>query len=213
LHLHAAQAELQHAPVGADGVRAIDGQIHDYLVELRGVGHDGRKALRKNSAEFNVRGCRGAKQFEGFFNQERKLHGFSGEFLRPAEDQNAPHQVGGARRGLTNFHQALLSGMARGQVAGGQLEVAADGQQDIVEFMRDAARQCAQTFQFLRADAHLFRMFAVGDVRDRAHHMGGSAGLILVVRAAGPNPSNRPILADDPALEVPLGLLLPAFLK
>ncbi len=88
--------------------------------------------------------------------------------------QHLAHQQSGALAGTDDFGDARLRRVGFGKVVHRQAGVAHDGRQQVVEIVRQTARQHAQTLQFLRL-AHLLLEFralrsVASDVRS-SHHI------------------------------------------
>jgi hypothetical protein len=80
---------------------------------------------------------RGPHQLQSFFNHRLQLHHLFFLLLWTAESQNAFDQIAGSQSSFKYFRKALPRGIVLRHIRYGQLCVPIDGQQKIVEVMRD----------------------------------------------------------------------------
>jgi len=130
-------------------VPRVRAQVHQHLLELGRVGLDVQGRRGQLQPQLRARGQRRPKQAEGFLHDglERDVL----QLLRPApaEGQDLPHQVARAQAGLLDLAEGGLCRMAGFQLGHGELDVAQDGAEDVVEVVRDAAGQGAERFHLL----------------------------------------------------------------
>jgi hypothetical protein len=113
-----------------------------------------------------------------------------------------PHEVAGAHRRAPDLVEALGCRLLWPQFVGHQFGVAADGEQDVVEVVRNAAGQRAQRRQLLRLQVRLFEPLAVGHVdhhRDQAPlalQFDGTDGEFHVAHVAGAVAEPHGMLVD-----------------
>ena len=70
--------------------------------------------------------------------------------LFAAERQQLARESRGAIRRFANFFEVLADGFVRPNLFEDHLGIADDGRQQVVEVMRDSARQPSDAFQLLR---------------------------------------------------------------
>ena len=135
-------------------------------------------------------------------------------FLAAAEGEDAPDQVLRARGGLANLFQAVPLVRRFARLQPGQLDVAEDRLQQVVEVVGDAAGQRADGLHLLRLAQLVFQAaplgfapLSLGEVMDDARHAGGRAAVRSVHVAAGRgDPPHLSVGAPDAALDAPFAL-------
>ena len=98
--------------------------------------------------------------------QHLGLHG-----LLAAEGQQLADQGGGAQRVLVHLVQFLERGIARRMAHQQEFAIADDDGEQIVEVVRDAARQLAHGLHLLRLGELGFQRLLLGDVDKIEHHL------------------------------------------
>ena len=144
-------------------VDGVGTQIQQRLLNLCHVGQHGRQVL--GGAHLQVDGGRqcDAQQALGVVHHLGPVHGAALQRLVAAEGEDLPHQIARAAPGFFNFAQALQNGRLRilGQGIGlGQLDVAQNGAQDVVEVVCNAARHGANGLHLVRFAQLRFQLVA-----------------------------------------------------
>ena len=101
------------------------------------------------SMDFHGGRARAAEEAHGFIHYRTKINQFGRVNPLTAEGQNLLHQVSGPMAGLAHLSQAFLCGMASVDILAGEIDVADDCPEDVVELVCDASCQRAQGFQLL----------------------------------------------------------------
>ena len=94
------------------------------------------------------------------------------------EGQQLRGEECGPRAGDGGLVQHLLHGRVRGQIHLGQLDVALDDREEVIEIVRDAAGQQAEGFEFAGTKEFLFHLFALRSLSPQS-----SGGLLEFSRA------------------------------
>ncbi len=134
----------------AERLRGVQDQVHDHLVNLRGVGDNQRHAL----GQVQLQGCftrdRQPEQTGGLLNELVEVEMGEHEASPAGVGQHLPAQVGRAFGGLLDLAQGWPQRGIDWRLGSGQAGVAQDHRQQVVEIVGDATRHHAQAFQFLR---------------------------------------------------------------
>ena len=155
--------DAEDAAVG-HGVAGVDAKVEQNLVELGGVAGDELEFLRDPAAELDVLG-------EGVLDDPLDLPHDVPDLQADAQALDAPGEgedlldelrapLGAALDGVDD-----LPALGPGLVAAKERNSHHDGGQQVVEVVRDSARQGADAFEALRAQELEFEFFAFGDVR------------------------------------------------
>ena len=183
-------------------VARVDGEVDDRLGKLPRVGHDRWHAgtdLRPQRHIVSEQTLEHAPEADDRFVhvEDARL-----EQLFPAEGE----QLSGDGRGPFGGTPDLLDVQARGVIGGhlaeGELRIAADCRQRVVEVVRDAAREPADGFELLRLAQLFFELPTVRAVLHGADHANRSAGRVADDVGARLNPADRSVAADDAIFEL-----------
>ena len=151
-----------------DGFGGVQQQVHDDLVDLRGVGLDGGYGGFEFEVQADVAGKGGAHNAADLQDGGRDTDGVQDKPAFTGVGQELARQIGGP---FARLHQALQEGTQR---AGGRRKVEAEAGvshnagEEIIEVMGDAAGQYSEAFQLLRFTKLLFNLFALGDIFDNS---------------------------------------------
>ena len=164
-----------------DRVPGVDAEVHHYLVELRRVDLHTPEVIPWVPDQLDVRSHQPAQH------REHGVHG-GVELDRPWSDhllaREAEQLLRDTRRSLCRFADLLEIGIhrfARVQLPQGQLHIAEDHAQRVVEVVRDSSGQPPYRFHllalaelFLAGAERLFAELALGDVAEyqQASHVG-----------------------------------------
>ena len=161
IHVGRLQGEL--APV-RHRVAGVHGQVHDYLLELAGIGLDPPRGGCEPRAERDVFAQEAAQHLLQVADQRVDLEHGRLQDLLAAERQQLAGQPGGAIGGLVDLIGVLTTGIGGAEVLEQEIRVAGDGREDVVEVVGNAARQAADRFHLLGLAQLLLELDALRDV-------------------------------------------------
>ncbi|GJD69837.1 hypothetical protein MMMDOFMJ_2775 [Methylobacterium gnaphalii] len=133
-------------------VARVDAEVQQRVLELRGIDHHRPEAGRGHRLEGDLRPDRAADQFLHAGHEPVHVGGLGIERLAAREGEQAVRQRGGALRGAhRRVHVAVDIGEpALADPVLQQLEAARDAGEQVVEVVRDPARELADRFHLLR---------------------------------------------------------------
>ena len=148
----------------------VGAEIHENLVDLRGVGQDHAVRGRDIEVQVDRDGQGGAEELHGLLRQRDDVEGSAFLFDLPAEREDPAHEDLRAVAGAEDLRE-VPAALVVGRVLRAQLGVADHGEEDVVEVVGDAARQGAHGFHLLglpklplQQRLLCFGMFPIGDV-------------------------------------------------
>jgi hypothetical protein len=100
--------------------------------------------------ELHIRGQRGSKQRHYIRDNRQQRDCFAFRVLFAAEQKNLADQFVGARAGILDFLEVGARRCAVRRLHAAGFGVGCDDRQQIVEVMRNSARQCPQRIHLLR---------------------------------------------------------------
>ena len=133
----------------ANGVDGVGTQVQQRLLDLRRVGQDGRHGAVDVQVQLNRRWQGDAQQALGVVQYVGQWHAAAVYRLVAAEGEDLAHQIACAATGFVNLHQALVGGRVGATVGFGQLGVAQNGAQDVVEVVCNTTRHGADGLHFV----------------------------------------------------------------
>ena len=131
-------------------LRCIEDQVHDHLLELRRVRLDQGQANRQMQAQQGCTGDGKLHEFGGFAHRLVEIEGADEIAALAGVGQHLFAQVGGPDRGCFDVPQIFSRRRIAGNVQLGQVGIAQDEREEIVEVMGDPSRQNSQALQTLR---------------------------------------------------------------
>ena len=143
-------------PALRHGVAGVDRQVEQHLLDLARVGSHGAQALLQRRDELDVLADQPSQHLVRVAHDLVQVDDARLEHLLAAEGEELPRQVGRAMRGLVDLGQLHPRRVLRLQPSGGELRVAQDGRQQVVEVVGDAAGQPSHRFHLLRLAELLF---------------------------------------------------------
>ena len=163
-------------------VPRVDGEIHQHLFELRGIGFDRHGLLRELDGELDVLADQPFQQVRGLAHERIEVERLRRQRLLPAECEELPRQrcrAVGVPQDRFDVGRRARHGSDLVQQA---LAPAGDHRQDVAEVVGDAARQAAHRFHLLRLPQLvvalpqcLDRVHPLGDVASVQHHATAAA--------------------------------------
>ena len=162
--------------VRRDGLRGVENQVHDHLLNLSGIGFNGGKAGLEREPQAHLFRYRGAQQRGHIAHGLRKIHGLDDVPALAGVRHELARQIGGPFA-LLEDDLDLLPAPA-GNFSVHQARVTHDAGQAVVEIMRDPAGQDADALQFLCLPKALLGAFVFGDIQEHCHHAARAAALI-----------------------------------
>ena len=145
-------------------VAGVDREVDQHLLDLARVGSDRAEALLQQvtssmSSPISRRSILSVSRTTVVQADDARL-----EHLLAAESQELPRQVGSALAGLLDLGQLDPHRVLRLQASGGELRVAQDGREQVVEIVRDASRQPPHRFHLLGVAELFFELPPSGEV-------------------------------------------------
>ena len=159
-----------NAATFADGLGRIDDEVHDDLPKLRGIGLDRRDSVREVVFEHDLLADAYQQQVPHLFDQLLEIQGLDGKASAAAVGQELPAEIGGPPGGNLDALQAGARRGERGHFGLGQVGVAQNPGQQVVEVVRDTTREHAQTFQFLGVQHLLLQIALIRDIAANREH-------------------------------------------
>ncbi len=171
--------ERNPAGAPAEGLPGVGAEVHQDLMNFRGVGGDGGDLGGQGDAQLGGGGDRGAQQAGDLLDDRGERGDAVAAGIGPAEGEEAADEVAGAEAGLVDAVDELDGGLVGGEIEARELHVAEDGGEDVVEIVGDPAGEGADGLEFLRLaqlflEAGAFQLvaFAGGDVGGDADEPG-----------------------------------------
>jgi hypothetical protein len=146
------------------GVARVDAQVEQRVLQLPGVGVHVPQPDRGHVLQFDLRAERAAQQLFHVAHQPVGVDGLGLQRLAAREGQQPVRERGGAlHRALRHADVALhVGGLALQPAPVHQLQAAADGRQQVVEVVRQAARELAHGLELLALAQLLARVVEFG---------------------------------------------------
>src|SRR5581483_6329965 len=152
-------------PALGHSVRGVDRQIHHYLLELARIDANERRVRRQPRLDLNVAEHETAHELLDAAQHVVGIDDARLERLPAAEREELPGELRRTRRRAANLLDLPLA-LLHARIEQNQLGVAADDREQIVEVVRDAAREPADGFHLLRLEELLLQPLELGEVRD-----------------------------------------------
>jgi hypothetical protein len=155
-------ARLDRQPaVPVHGVACIDGKVQQRVFDLQGVHERVPKTPGDHGFDLDAVAQRTPQQFIEASNKPPEVDDLGRERLAPAECQQLRRELGATRNAGDGVANTLLGPRVAGNVALEKLEVPADHLQEIVEVVRDATRELADSFHLLGLAERVFDLLAL----------------------------------------------------
>jgi len=167
-----------------------------------------RQIRRQENIELDHRGNRRPQQFERLGHHVAQLHGHPLLLLAAAEGQYLLHQLRRAVRPLQHQVEITVRARIAFQSHFREFHIPDDRTQDVVEIMRDSARQRSDRLQLLRLPELLLQMAPLGDVLRRADDAINRPRLVLDRKSPVAHPAQLSVGSHDPVdfMITPAGL-------
>ena len=130
------------------GVARVHSQVHQHLLDLAGIHFDTPGGAR-HRVDLDVLADQPSEHRHDVADHHVKVDHHRLEHLPAAESQELPRQGGRAVRGGLDEPEVVSPRVAGRQVGQGELAPPDDHGQQVIEVVRDAARQPAQGFHLL----------------------------------------------------------------
>ena len=127
----------------------VGAEVHDDLVNPGRVGQDGAAPRIDVLPDVNGGGDSGAQEFQVFLDDVLQFERAELLAAPAAEGEDLLHQILGAEPGFQHFTDVIRHGTVLGEAFPGDLRIADDRCQDIVEIMGNTAGQGADGLHFL----------------------------------------------------------------
>ena len=187
-------------PVGIAS-RAVDRQVEHDLLDLRAVGEHRGKAGRGQHRDLDVLADQPPQHRQQRGGDLAEVERMRVEHLLAGEGEQLAGELGGALGRALDLEQ-LVAARAGADPPPRDLAVPADHRQQVVEVVRDAARELADRLHLLRLPELVLEPAALGDV---AQHEQVAAGDELGLRADLEHAPVAVLLAVPDVLEHALG--------
>jgi hypothetical protein len=116
-------------------------------------------------------------------------------FALAAESQNALDQFAGSRTCFRYLRKPALHWMLVGQLAAHEARVAGDGEQDVIEVVRDTPGERAERFDFLRVTQRLLGLLARGYIHRRTNQSLRTSSFVALDAAVRDYPARHIVRA------------------
>ncbi len=201
LERHGQRTALQH------GLHRVHGQVHQHLVDLRGISKNCGGAGMEAPFQAHVIGQAGFDEIQHLANDVLDMHQHALADPAAAERQDSVHERSPAFSGGEHAVDVPMESRALGNAAQCHLAVAKDRTEDVVEIVRDSACERADGLELLGVAQLVFealhfalRGLAIRDVADHAIEHGALARvrrLHLVVQ-----PTKGAVRAEHPVFDL-----------
>jgi hypothetical protein len=199
------RGQRHHPWLLPEGLGGVGEQVHHDLLQLGRIGQRARHGAIELQVQHRGLGQRGAQDLDVLLHQRAQVHGAHLEAAPARVGQHLPGQVRRAPGGAHRLLDAAAGERLRRQVLLRQVEVRQDGQQQVVEVVRDAARQHPQALQLLAVQQPALHLqplvlgqLALGDVLDRPDHGGDLARVVELQSPVAVDPARLAVgPADD----------------
>jgi len=155
-----------------DRVAGVDAEIRKHLVDLGGVDHDRRRGGARRPDKFDVLAKEAPEQLEHGRDGVREVKALRRNGLLSREGQELTRQIGRPMCAARDFLQVGPRRMVGLQMVEGQIDIAKDGHEHVVEIVRHAAGQPPDGLHLLRLPQLVFQRQALGDVPENADEAG-----------------------------------------
>jgi len=158
------------------GVGGVDGEIEKDLFDLTGVGEDAAERIAAAHVEFDVFAKKSLEEAAGFHDEVVEIEDAGLKQLPAAESKQLAGERGGAVGDFADLLAIGPGGIGGLDLIEGEVAVALDDGEEIVEIVRDAAGETAEGVHFLRLAKLVFELFALGFIALKsAAHAGKGA--------------------------------------
>src|SRR5690348_3056269 len=163
--------ELEFAAIG-HGVTGIQAEIHDDLLDLRGINFDGRQVLRQQERQLDIAADDFAEQGDDIADDGVQIDVAGLENLASRKGEELAREGGGAVSLMLDFEKISLQLSIRRRVLSAQFDPAENGAKHVVEVVGDASGELADGLEFLRLtklafESELFRNVQGSDQEGR----------------------------------------------
>ena len=162
---HDLQGGLDHetAAVG-HRVAGVDGQVHQHLLDLAGIGLDRARFADGADVELEILADQAPQHAIHLADDRVQIDDARLDDLAPREEQQLAGEGGGALAGALDLLECRPVRMVGRDLAENDVGVALDDGQQVVEVVGDAAGEAADRLHLLRLQELLFELLALGDV-------------------------------------------------
>src|SRR5690348_2970435 len=164
------------------GVAGVETEIHEHLLDLRGVGAHGEKVFGEGELDLDFFA-------DGFFEQRRifadelvEIEIRGSENLAPRIGEELPREPRGSLGLRADFFEVFLAAARRGRISRAEFGPAHDCADYIIEIVRNAAGEFADDFEFFQLAHALFDaapFAAIFGFAKLAVHSGNQTGEIV----------------------------------
>jgi len=162
-----------------DGFTGIGHQVHHHLLELGAIGFQGRQALLQIEIEGDPLAEAHGQQVPHLAHQVVQVLGFHLQGGLSAVGQKLLGELGGPQHRALRPIQVALERRALHELGLGQVQIAQDGGQQVVEVVGDASRQHSEALQLLGLALGFLGLHGFRDVPGGAHEAAEGAVRIL----------------------------------
>ena len=157
VHFHVRRPDGQR-PAVRHGIHGVHRQVHQHLVQLPRIGHDGPLRGIGLDDQLDIFPDQALQHGLVLGHQAAQIHRSGLDDLFAAESQQLAGEIGGALSRLANLLDPLPQWIAGLVLAEQQIAVAVDYRQQVIEVMGDAAGQAPDALQLLRLPELLFQL-------------------------------------------------------
>ena len=148
--VHRRQRHRDPADAAGNRLPRVGAEVHHHLVDARAIGEHVGDVAREPGDHLDARRQRRPQQPHRFLDDLAQPDDAPLVRLPPPEREDLLDELAGARARLLHFRQALLRRMLRHEILPGQLDVADDRAEDVVEVVGHAAGEGAEGLHLLR---------------------------------------------------------------
>ncbi len=195
--------DLDHSRAGGDGLRGVDTQIGDDLVNLVTIDEHRWQAIRQLGPDVHLRWDCGAEQLHCLLDDVPQLYDRPLRLVLTTERQNLSHEGRGTVTGVSHVDEERHQDMVYRDFPADGGEIAAQHRKDVVEIVRNAGRQRTQRIEFLGVADPLLEQPLFRDVTYNAEEPVSPALIVIQVTTVRGHPAHGAVVdAYDTVLEL-----------
>ncbi len=189
-------------------VPGVDGEVDEHLLDLPWIGLHAPKGSPRQRDELDVLADHAPEHRLDSLDDGVEVQHLRLEQLVAAEREQLARERGRPLRRLLDLLRAGAQRVVLAQLLEHQVAVAADGGEDVVEVVRDPAREAAHGLQLLRLAELILEVAALGDVPPDHENPGRRSGVVADGGGAALDQAPASALVADSHLDRDRGIAL-----
>ena len=152
-------------------VPGVDGEVHEELLDLARIGHDGPQVTSQRSLDLDVVAEQALKHVDQIRDQRADVQSFGRDDLTAGESQQLPGETRRPFPGRGHFLQIdsgrVVRRQFRRQVGAAHFDVAQNRREEVVEIVSHATGEAADPLHLLCLEQLILEGLRFGDVLDQ----------------------------------------------